>query len=216
MAKTLRVAIVDDHDMLRQALEGALAIIDDIEVVLAVGSVGEFASQSSGVEFDVVVADLELGDGTGKDIAQIATSQFDRPVLLMTGQGDIDGVQAAVDSGCAGFVSKGASVDDLVDAIRVVGEGGAVYPASLLQSVLAPTPKRPHGITDRELDVLTLLAKGMNAVEIADTLFVSVHTARNHIRALLAKLHARSQLEAVVRAARDGLVSIDQPSSGGD
>lgn len=204
----LRVAIVDDHDMLRGALEAALHAVQGIEVVVSVGSVTEFERQANQAEFDVVVADLGLGDGTGKDIAQLATEQFDRPVLLMSGQGDLGGVQAAVDSGCAGYVSKGSSVDELVDAIRIVGSGGAVFPAPLLHSVLSPSVDVAHGITERELTVLTLLAQGMTAAEIAAELVVSVHTARNHIRSLLTKLQARTQLEAVVRAVSEGLVDI--------
>lgn len=203
----VRVAIVDDHELLLEALVTALDAQHDIDVVIAANSVSAFFHQSN-CELDVIVTDLALGDGSGTDIAQ-ASSIEGCAVLLMTGQGDREGVQAAVESGCAGFIGKGASVNELASAIRVVADGGSVFPAVLLRGVLAPTTAVDYGITDREMAVLTRLAQGKSASDIALELGVSVHTARNHIRSLLTKLQATSQLGAVVAAVRANLVRIE-------
>lgn len=203
----VRVAIVDDHELLLEALVTALDAQDGIDVVVASNSVASFF-ENGDCEIDVVVTDLALGDGSGTDIAQ-ASNDAGCAVLLMTGQGDRAGVQAAVESGCAGFIGKGASVNELATAIRVVAEGGSVFPAVLLRGVLAPAAPADHNITDREMAVLARLAQGKSATDIALELGVSVHTARNHIRSLLTKLNATSQLGAVVAAVRANLVSIE-------
>jgi len=205
----IRVVVVDDHELLLEALVTALDAQDDIDVVVAANSMAAFSAQPlDDLNVDVVVTDLALSDGSGTEVARVSTDAG-CAVLLMTGQGDREGVQAAVESGCAGFIGKGASVNELASAIRVVAEGGSVFPAALLHLALAPSARANHGITEREMAVLERLAQGKNAAEIATELDVSLHTARNHIRALLTKLDATSQLGAVVVAVRAGLVSIE-------
>ncbi len=184
---------------------------EDLEVV------GIAENATRGVELvrtlrpDIVVTDFHLPDGNGGDVASEAQGVDPQPaVLMITGVDDRTAVESALSTGCAGFVSKGRGIDELLDAVRSVSRGAAVFPANLLVAVTAmgdgKAPEDP--LTARESEILQLLADANNADEIAATLFLSVHTVRNHIRAVLAKLGARSQLEAVVFGVRQRLVTI--------
>lgn len=190
-------------------LIAALAVTTSVTVVASARSVAEFRSIAKQTEAAVVVSDLALPDGSGKDIASIASLEIGAPTLLMTGLGDREGVSAAIESACAGFVSKGASLDQLVTAIHTAASGGSVFPAALLRETLSPDLTSVGAtLSEREREVLAVLAEGRSASEIATGLDISIHTARNHIRSILTKLHARSQLEAVVLAVRSGIVQI--------
>ncbi|MGI9605501.1 MAG: response regulator transcription factor [Acidimicrobiales bacterium] len=209
VATASRIMIVEDHGLLLDSLVAALDNVTDLKVVAAVQSLEAFIDAFSDAEPDVVVTDLDLGGDSGIRVAEHARERTEARVLFMTGRGDKLGVEAAIATGSAGFVSKNAPLGDLVDAIRTVAGGAAVFPAELLQQVIgADATGVGATLTERELEVLSLLAQGRNAAEIAESLVVSVHTARNHVRAILSKIHARSQLEAVVIGVREGLVQI--------
>lgn len=206
---TVRVVLVEDHDMVREAMVAALAVYTDVEVVAAGASLAEGRELIDALDPDVVVTDLRLEDGDGTElVAAAARRPLPPPVLLITGTDDHRGVEEAIGTGCAGFVSKAQGFDRLVDAIRVVAAGGAVFPADLLGATLRPEPDDPERLSERELEVLQLLAEARTVDEIAEALFISPHTVRNHVRQVLTKLGAHSQLEAVVIAARRRLVII--------
>ncbi|MCP3913699.1 MAG: response regulator transcription factor [Actinomycetia bacterium] len=206
----VRIAIVEDHELLLDALLDALEQNSWIEVVASFRSVSDFEAAVDGLNVDVVVTDLELGDGSGTHVVRLARQRAGAEALLMTGQGDDRGVSAALECGAAGFMSKTASLGQLIAAIRTVGDGSAVYPAPLLQQQLAGSDPTSIAVplTEREDVVLQCLARGLNASQIGAALNISVHTSRNHIRSILTKLQAQSQLEALVIAVRGGLVEI--------
>ena len=206
----VRLLLVEDHEMVLEAMQAALASHTNIEVVAVAGSVHDATEALKSVDVDMVVTDLRLGDGAGTDLVEVAQSlKASPPVLLITGTDDQRGINDALDAGCAGFVSKSEGFDRLVDAIRAISTGGVFFPAVLLAERLRPGTTRPGAtLTARELQVLQLLAQAMSVTDIAGELVLSVHTVRNHIKQVLAKLHARSQLEAVVIGARNGLVEI--------
>ena len=131
-------------------------------------------------------------------------------VLMISGFRDEATVTAAIEAGCSGFISKGLEVADLVTAIHTVANGTAVFPASLLSQISRRRREQPKGetLTEREHEVLRLLAEAMSVDDIAADLGLSVHTVRNHVRSILTKLQARSQLEAVVEGVRTGLVRV--------
>ena len=132
----------------------------------------------------------------------------------MTGRGDQRGVQAALQASASGFISKSAPLDDFVDAIRQVAADNAVFPADLLRHALSADLTQPGAtLTDREIEVLDLLAAGETAATIGTRLDISLHTSRNHIRNILTKLGASTQLEAVITAIRHDLVTIASPES---
>ena len=204
----IRVLLVEDHLLVRDALAEALADHPEIVVAGVAGSRAEGEGLLRALAIDAVVADLQLGDGLGTDLVPVAQERDPAPpVLLMTGTDDRKGLSEALAAGCAGFVSKGQGLDRLVEAVLVVAGGAAFFPASLLDQVMRnPAPRRD--LTDRETDVLGLLADARTVTEISELLHLSPHTVRNHVKQVLAKLGARNQLEAVVIAAREGLVDL--------
>lgn len=205
----LRVGILDDHALLLESIALGLATKDDIEVVGTFTSLADLEAAADDLDIDVLVADLELGPRLGTEVVGDTTRRLDARVLLMSGTGDVRGVTAALDAGCSGFISKGRSLREVIAAVMTVGRGGAVFPNDILAQVMDSGLTRIGAtLTGREADVLALLASGKNATEIADELFLSLNTSRNHIAAILHKLGARSQLEAVVLAARAGLVRV--------
>lgn len=210
MTTPIRVLLVEDHDMVREALATALAVYDDVTVVDIAASFADAIGRLEHGGLDAVVTDLRLGDGSGAELAGIA-GRLDPapPVLVITGTDDQRGVQEAIAAGCAGFISKGQGFERLVDAIRVVAAGGAVFPAALLNATLHAGPTGTGGLTARELEILQHLAHARTIDHVAERLFLSPHTVRNHVKQILSKLGAHSQLEAVVIGARAGIVSID-------
>ncbi|MEM9463796.1 MAG: response regulator transcription factor [Actinomycetota bacterium] len=204
----IRVLLVEDHLLVRDALADALDDHPEISVAGVAASRAEGEALLNALVVDAVVADLQLGDGLGTDLVAVAKRRTPTPpVLLMTGTDDRKGLSEALAAGCAGFVSKGQGLDRLVEAVLVVAGGAAFFPASLLDTVMR-TPAPRHDLTDRETDVLRLLATARTVTEISEELHLSPHTVRNHVKQILAKLGARSQLEAVVLAAREGLVDL--------
>jgi DNA-binding NarL/FixJ family response regulator len=135
--------------------------------------------------------------------------------ILLTGNDDNSVLRAAVASGCAGYITKGHASDALVSAIRSVTNGGVALDPDTLARLAAAPPRRngPHTLTARELDVIRMLAVGVSTRELADRLFISPTTARNHLQRINAKLGAHSRLEAVAIAAREGLVPIGGDAS---
>lgn len=208
----VRVLLVDDHMMVRQAMSAALERREPIRIVGVAESLAAAGTALADVRLgvDVVVADLQLGDGLGTEVVELAGRRRPSPaVLLVTGTEEQRGVEQALSSGCAGFVSKAQGLDKLVDAVLAVHAGAAVYPAGALAQVLGgESVEVGHDLTPREREILQLLAEAHTTDQIAGELVLSLHTVRNHIKQVLSKLHARSQLEAVVIAARNHLVTI--------
>jgi DNA-binding NarL/FixJ family response regulator len=208
----VRVLLVEDHDMVASGITALLAVEPDLEVAAWARTGTEALAAYREHRPDAVLMDYSLPDSSGTDVAaQLRARDPEACVLLVTGHhGSPRVVSEALEAGCAGFVSKERSVNDLVDAIRAVVNGAAVFPADLLAAVgRQPGGDQGHGaLTAREREVLELLAEGRSTEEIQQQLFVSQHTVRNHVRSVLTKLHARTKLEAVVIAARTGLVDL--------
>jgi DNA-binding NarL/FixJ family response regulator len=208
----VRVLLVEDHAMVARGLEAALGEEDDLEVVGIAGSVEEGVTRFRQLGPDVIVMDYRLPDGHGTDATRrIRDIDGDAAILLLTGADDPSVVSAALDAGCSGFVSKDRDLDELASAIRAVAKGAAVFPAGLLSRALSPGAEHSvtgGDLTPREREVLGLLAEGASTEEIGSSLYLSLHTVRNHVRNILTKLHARTKLEAVVIAARAGLVDL--------
>jgi len=131
----------------------------------------------------------------------------DAGLIMLSGLDDDSVLRSALAAGCTGFVTKDRAIDDLVDAVRSVRAGrGAIDPAATARLANPSLPNRETGLTQREQEVLVLLADGLATREISERLFISVNTARNHVQRLIAKLGAHSRLKAVAIARRAGLV----------
>jgi DNA-binding NarL/FixJ family response regulator len=214
----IRCLIVEDHQMVAEALAKALADESDIEVV------GIQATASSARDFlrheraDVVLMDYHLPDGDGVQAArQIRRDHPSTHVVMVTASNDRKLLNAALSAGCTGFVSKGESLVHLPNAIRSALSGTTAFSPGIVAKLLQPSERgdpSSNDLNDRELTMLRLFAQGWPAEEIADHLFMAPNTLRNYMGRINQKLGTRNRLEAVSKAVRLGLVTLND--DGGD
>ena len=207
MASTpIRLMLVDDHDMVARALKIVLEDEPDIDVVAVANSAAQAVAIATTARPDLILMDYYLPDGDGASAA--ARIRSDNPnitVVLLTGSADPDALQRAVDAGCAGYLDKSGPLDELAAAIRVAAAGQVVISAEDL-SRLVPRTREGTVLTEREREILFLIADGLTNQAIAARLVLSVHTVRTHVQTILGKLGAHSKLEAVATAKRRRLL----------
>jgi two-component system, NarL family, response regulator DevR len=206
-----RVLIVDDHEVLASSLAMVLEAEPDLKSVGVAGTLEKARSMVVSTTPDVILLDHRLPDGDG--VAAIGELRRLRPsaqVVVLTASAADHVLVAAIEAGASGFVSKSRSLDELTSAVRAAATGEAVISPEMLARLLPRLQRsgraRHNDLTEREREVLGLLAEGLSNAAIAEQLFVSVHTVRNHIANLSAKLGAHSKLEALSIAVRDGLL----------
>ncbi len=205
----IRVAVVDDHPVFRDGLAAVLDAQPDIEVVAAAGDGPEAIAMIEAHAVEVVVMDLNLPTMSGVDATAALAARPQPPaVLVVTMVDDDDTVMAALRAGARGYVLKGAAGDEIATAVRTVAAGGAVFGAGVASQVLALTTTavpRPgasalSGLTEREREVLGLLADGNSNAQIARALGLSLKTVQNHVSRILDKLHVADRTQAALRA----------------
>ena len=213
----IRVLIVDDHSVVRRGLR--MFLEDDPRLEL----VGEAADGEEGVRLaretrpDVVLMDLLLPklDGIGAT-EKIRQELPDTQVIALTSVLEDESVVGAVKAGAIGYLLKNTEGDELLNAIHAAAEGkvrlSPEASARLLREIRSP--QSPESLTERETEVLRLLAEGKANKEIARTLRISEHTIKSHVHSLLAKLGMQSRTQAALYAARIGLVSTEQVGRG--
>jgi DNA-binding NarL/FixJ family response regulator len=214
MPLPIRVLIVEDHQMVAEALASVLSAETDVDVVGVVGTVAAGLDRVRSLAPDVVLLDQHLPDGLGTRLASDIRTQRPRTrVVLVTGSGDDETLLAeAIEAGCAGFVVKNKGLKDLVSAVRAAHAGDAVISPTLLRNLVmrlatvAGAPA-PYGLTPREVAILRRLADGQSNRAIAESLDITVHTVRNHVQAVIRKIGAHSKLEAVSTALREGVIA---------
>ncbi|HEX9824087.1 MAG TPA: response regulator [Actinomycetota bacterium] len=209
----ISLLLVDDHRMFAEALTSFLAGQEDILVVGVGGTIEEGRRLTREVRPDVVLMDFSLPDGDGVEGTALVKAEYPAAkVLMLTGSPDPDTLTRALQAGCAGYLTKGGPPGQVIEAVRQVMAGESVVPAGELAALLRGVGRTRRGlgttITEREGEVLQLLAEGRSTEEITDRLGVSRHTVRNHIQRLIAKLDAHSRLEAVTTAVREGIVTV--------
>lgn len=211
-ARPLRVLVVDDHQTFADLLSRALAEETDLTCVGHVNRAGEAAAAIDLLEPDVLLMDLHLPDGDGITTAAEAIRR--RPelrTLVLTAHPSLAEVERGIEAGVCGFLAKDGSLDDVLVAVRTAERGSLVLPAATLAAfsvVPSEASELAERLSPRELEVLRLLAQGRDPRGIAKQLGVSIHTCRDYIKSVLAKLDAHSQLEAVVVATRSGLINV--------
>jgi len=209
-----RVLLVDDHPLFRDGVVAALAGADDLEVVGEVADVAGALAAVRELAPDLVLMDVNLPDGSG--IEATRTLRQTAPavrVLVMTMSSDDEAVVAAMRAGARGYVVKGVSRDELLSAVRAAAAGAAVFGPGVAErlgswfSSLGTLPGRAvfPQLTEREREVLDLLARGHDNRRIARELFLSDKTVRNHVSNVLTKLEVTDRSAAVVRARNAGL-----------
>jgi DNA-binding NarL/FixJ family response regulator len=205
------VFIIDDHRMFTQAVAAALTEEPDMEVVGTVDNLADARREVQKVEVDVILLDQRLPDGQGTHAAaELRALRPGAKVVLVTAAMDPSVLNEALAAGCAGFVTKGDSIDALSAAVRAAAEGATPVSPAMLNRLMSGDPNSSsltEPLTPRETAVLLFLADGMSNEEISKRLFISIHTLRNHIQSIISKLGAHSKLEAVSIAIREGLIT---------
>ena len=210
----LRVAIVDDHPMFRMGLAVAIAEMDGIEVAGEAEGADEVAALVSAAAPDVVLLDVRLGDGSGLEVNRwLAAHHPGVRVIILTMSEDHDTALTALRDGASGYLVKGADPERLEHALRAAAAGDVVLDHDMARAVtdLALTrrqgaARRPFGeLTQREFDVLDLVAQGLDNHAIARRLVLSPKTVRNHVSNVLTKLHVADRSHAIVLGRQQGL-----------
>ena len=207
---TIRVITVDDHEITRSGITFSLRAFKDLELVGEANS-GEKALQlCDQLEPDVVLMDMQMPGMDGVQATQVLRDRHPQvQVLALTSFYDSELVQQAMQAGAAGYLVKGTTAKELAEAIRVAHAGNTVLSQEATQALIQ-TDEQPadlgHDLTERELELLPLLADGLSNAEIAQQLTISPSTAKHHVRAILAKLGAANRAEAVALAMQHNLI----------
>lgn len=211
---TITVVLVDDHAVVRQGLRAILEREDDLSVVGEASNPGEALAVVRHTEPAVVVLDLKLStqhdtDGIGL-CAELTAAHPGLAVLVFTTFVDDQLVLAAVRAGARGYVVKDVDTSGLIKAIHDVHQGGSAFDprsaAAMVRGVQAPAPQETGRLTERELEVLALLAHGHSNKAIGQTLFISEATAKFHVGNILHKLGVSRRAEAVYAASKLGVI----------
>ena len=212
MTETIRVMIADDHPVFRDGLASLLDPLPQIEVVARARDGAEAVALATEHRPQVIVMDVQMPEINGIEATRrIVAEDPDVGILVLT-MGEDDGtVLSALRAGARGYLRKGAEQDEIVRAITTVHGGGVVFGASLaarIAEVRAPVtrPEKPFPeLTERETEVLDLIAAGRNNGQIASELYLSPKTIRNNVTSILAKLQATDRAEVIIRARDAGL-----------
>jgi DNA-binding NarL/FixJ family response regulator len=217
---SLKVMIVDDHALFRRGLQMVLEQETDIEVVGEAADGHEAVEKAQELMPDVVLMDVRMPKRTGIEATQEIRDLLPHAKILMLTISDEEAdLYDAIKAGASGYLLKEISIEEVADAIRSVWAGQSRISPSMASKLLTefaamskrtdekrqvPAPR----LTDREMEVLSLVAEGLNNREIGQRLFISENTVKNHIRNILEKLHLHSRMEAVVYAVREKLLEI--------
>lgn len=219
MAETT-VVLVDDHVSFAESLGIAIDVQDDLRCVGVASTLGQAVRLVEKHVPDVVLMDVHLPDGDGiEGTGRIKELSPSSRVLILTAHADLEVMARAAARGACGFLPKESPVSEILSAIRTAGEGGMMIKHSTLKAVLerveadrrAKSDQPSPSLSAREMQVLSLMAEGLDPRAISRRLQISLHTARTHVKNVMAKLGVHSQLEAVVTAMRSGL--IERPAS---
>jgi DNA-binding NarL/FixJ family response regulator len=212
-APAVRVAVVDDHPVFRLGMVALLGTLTGIEVVAQASSQSEALGVVAAGGIDVVLMDLHLGDDSGVEATrEIVRRHPDVRVLVITMLEDDDSVVASVRAGARGYLLKGATPDEVERAVRAVANGEVILgPRVAARAMAYLSGARTAGpvafpeLTDREREVLDLVARGYDNLTISRRLVLSPKTVRNHVANVLTKLALPDRSAAIVRAREQGL-----------
>jgi DNA-binding NarL/FixJ family response regulator len=227
MAETaIKVLVCDDHPTVREGIIGMLETQDDMEVIGEVADGSEAVMRVARGGVDIVLMDLQMKTMNGAEATRRIRA-LDQPaqVIVLTAYDTDELIIEAVRAGAQGYLLKDATRREIFDAVRTVYNGGSLYEPIVLRSLLSnvrsdgttatPTPTGPNieQLTEREREVLVLIAKGLRNKEIADTLFISERTVKFHANALYQKLNVASRTEAVSFALQHRLITLDETTT---
>ncbi len=216
----VRVLIVDDHAVWRRGLQIVLEIEPDIEVIGEAADGDQAIEQAERTAPDVVLMDIDIPKRSGIEAARAIKEVLpSAKIIMLTASDEETDLYEAIKAGASGYLLKGNTHEEIPSAIRQVQAGQSLISPPMasklideFKAMVKRTDERAQvpgpRLTDRELEVLKLVAKGMNNRDIGSELFISENTVKNHVRNILEKLHLHSRMEAVVYAVREKLLDI--------
>lgn len=220
MTDPIRVMIVDDHSLFRKGLIMVLESEEGIEVVGEAGDGAEALAKAEEAVPDVVLMDVRMPKRSGIEATSAMKDLLPNcKILMLTISDEESDLYEAIKAGASGYLLKEISIEEVANAVRAVYGGQSLISPSMASKLLSefatmvkktddresvPVPR----LTNRELEVLKLVARGSNNRDIAKELFISENTVKNHVRNILEKLHLHSRMEAVVYAVREKMLDI--------
>ena len=212
----IRVFIADDHAIVRKGIRAVLEIVPDIDVVGEAENGREAVAQVEVLRPDVILMDLVMPEMDGIEaIRRIKDRQPEARILVLTTFAGEDKIFPAVKAGALGYHLKDSRPEELVQAIRQVHRGeSSLHPViarKVLEELSRPSerPPTPDPLTQREVEVLRLVAQGLENWEIAEKLVITEATVRTHVSNITGKLHVASRTQAALYALREGIASLD-------
>jgi two-component system response regulator DevR len=206
---TVRVFLLDDHEIVRRGVRELLETVDDFEVVGEAGTAEEGLARIPPTRPDVAIIDMRLPDGNGVEVCrEVRSREPDVQCLILTSFADDEALFDSIMAGAAGYLLKQIKGTDLVDAVRRVAGGQSLLDPEVTARVLERLRKgdeedeRVARLTDQERKILDLIAEGMTNRQIAERLFLAEKTVKNYVSNLLSKLGMERRTEAAVFAAR--------------
>ena len=206
---TIRVFLLDDHEVVRRGVADLLGMEDDIEVVGEAGTAEQAVSRILATAPDVAILDVQLPDGSGVEVCrEVRSVRPELVCLMLTSFAEDEALFEAIMAGAAGFVLKQVKGSDLVDSVRKVAGGESLLDPRTTQRVLERIRRAPEederlkGLTPQEKRILSLLAEGRTNRQIADEMFLAEKTVKNYVSNLLSKMGTSRRTAAAVYAAR--------------
>jgi two-component system, NarL family, response regulator LiaR len=223
MSETIRVLIVDDHTIVRKGIRALLAEIAGIDVVGEAADGKEAIVQADRLHPDVVLMDLAMPKMNGIEATrQIKDRQPESRILVMTSFATDEKVLPAIKAGALGYLLKESAPEDLVQAIRQIRRGeSSLHPViarKVLKELAHPSdrPATPDPLTEREVEVLGLVAQGLSNQDIATQLYITPATVRTHVSNIMGKLYLANRVQATLYALREGLATLDPVPDNGE